>query len=461
MRHGGFNPTDRSPIEEGRSCHTPWQNFSSGLFGEVLAVPIRLNFTQTRDQTQHSMPILKENTRLLAWMKSNRLFKPQVHLHCSIIMTPHSQSFTSDISCNINPYGFGDLESITPLKPSELEFVNVRLVAESLTEDLSETLLPPPCEIPPTGYCYPESPTWTKVIDDSYAAGLCYAASVSSSFETIQRARAQQMSIAVPPGVDPVWNQSQKEYIYGDVPGCVTPPGSVPLRLDVDGLHNGSVTYAASHTPKSLGKLYPEQWAEVKPLCLRLQKLVFGVRPSTVDDEAILPIYAHEGLKRNNRSAEAGTKVEVLNGKHTSYNGSYSLTITVNQGLGVGTIKPVSQVATEAFRKQLLEIVQIIQKLYQVIVPLSISKFEWEMSKFQLEDNNVFTAGGLDIGPLAIQMNISDTASVDGADLGDEIGPPQGKVHPDPVDAITLFTMLIVLLRIPPGMVIYNSVIFL
>ncbi len=50
----------------------------------------------------------------------------------------------------------------------------------------------------------------------------------------------------------------------------------------------------------------------------------------------------------------------------------------------------------------------------------SVAAFEWEMSKFQLEDNNVFTAGGTEPGPVSVQMNISDTATdIEGADLGD------------------------------------------
>jgi hypothetical protein len=190
----------------------------------------------------------------------------------------------------------------------------------------------------------------------------------------------------------------------------------------------------------------------MKPLGERLCKLVFGVQANTEEEKDIIPIYAYEGLKKNDRSSESGTRVEVIGGRQSSYNGSYSLASTVEQGVGFGSIKPVSQIAEDGFRTQLLEIIRILKRFYQLLLPISVSAFEWEITKFQLEDNNVFTAGGLDIGPVAIQMNVSDTwTETEGGDLGEEIGPNQGNIHPDDSDAMTLFTNLTVIFKLPKG----------
>ncbi|KAF5374418.1 hypothetical protein D9757_011834 [Collybiopsis confluens] len=92
--------------------------------------------------------------------------------------------------------------------------------------------------------------------------------------------------------------------------------------------------------------------------------------------------------------------------------------------------------------------------MYQLLMERSVSRFEWEMIKFHFEDNNILTSGGLGPGPVAVQMNVSDTStSLTGADLGDEIGRKQGALHNDPRDAVTINTLCTILLNIPKGAV--------
>ncbi|KAE9389919.1 hypothetical protein BT96DRAFT_980529 [Gymnopus androsaceus JB14] len=358
----------------------------------------------------------------------------------------------------MNPYGFVDIESIEAVQPNDGQFLHDSPLISMCTSHFPNVLSPLPSYTPPPGCTFPQSPKWFKVPDPSYAVGFCYKASISSLPEKIQQERDAQMNITVPPGIDPVWDVENNCYTYPKVRGCVTPPASCPLRLDVD-KDAGSVTFATYHTPASLKELYPAIWLEMLPLANELYHLVFGVCATSPNKVDVIPIYAYERLKKNNRSSDSGTRVVVMAGRDNSYNGSYSLASTVEK-IGSGVIKPVSQLAEDDFQSQLLKIIRILKRFYQLIVPLSISVLEWELTKFQLEDNNVFTAGGLDIGPVAIQMNVSDTWIEGGenlaageGNLAKEIGHGQGSIHGDSKDAITLFTLLSILLRLPEGAV--------
>jgi hypothetical protein len=54
---------------------------------------------------------------------------------------------------------------------------------------------------------------------------------------------------------------------------------------------------------------------------------------------------------------------------------------------------------------------QILHRLYRLIIPLCISRFEWDMMEFHGYENNVVTFGGLEPGPTSCQTNSSSSAN--------------------------------------------------
>ncbi|KAL0574434.1 hypothetical protein V5O48_007520 [Marasmius crinis-equi] len=361
----------------------------------------------------------------------------------------------------LNPYGHVDILKIPPRQPNMADFLHPSASLSSLVPDtIPSTLEPPPISAPPptVNHVYPQSPVWYRTSDPGYALGTCYSTNVSA--DNIREERARQLSVAVPYGIDVEWNG--RDFTYrNEVGGCVTPPPSVPLRIDIHqgNRWSGSATFACYHTPESLADLHPSVWAQVQPLFKALETEVFGrfADPNGLPD--VRPFFSHENLKQNDRSSSAGQRTNVASGETQTYDGSYSLTITVEQGHENGTVKPISQLGTDSFRNQLHTIVSILKQLYKLLVPLSVSEFEWEMISFQLKDNNVFLMGGLDVSGVAVQMNVSSSALhrvlagslTRGLELAHSIGRPQGNLHPDPMDAVTVKTLLTVLFRLPKG----------
>ncbi|KAL0579481.1 hypothetical protein V5O48_002523 [Marasmius crinis-equi] len=372
---------------------------------------------------------------------------------------PNNNSASTPV--RLNPYGHVDILDIPPLQSDMVDFQHRSAPLSALVPDiLPEILKPPPISHPPptVNHVYPQSPIWYRTSDPGYALGACYTTSIST--DTKGEDRIHQLSVAMPKEADVQWNGER--YVYPpEVGGCITPPASMPLRLDIHcgRRFSGSATFACYHTRESLASLHPSVWAEVEPLAKALETEVFGrfANPDGLPD--ILPFYAHENLKQNDRSSKYGQRTNVSSGESKTFDGSYSLTITVEQGHGQGTIKPISQLGTDAFRDQLHRIVSILKQLYQLLVPLSVSAFEWEIIKFQLQDNNVFMMGGLDVSGVAVQMNVSSSALhrvlagslTRGLELAHSIGKPQGNLHPDPMDAVTVKTLLTILFRLPKG----------
>ncbi|KAJ3974520.1 hypothetical protein EV361DRAFT_1018150 [Lentinula raphanica] len=386
---------------------------------------------------------------------------------------------------SLNPFDHADIEHIVPIKPAIHEFTYNSAGFTDTIQSLPEQLTSLPSSNPaPSGFNYPCSPLWHKNLDHSYIAGTCYAAEVPGDPVALANEREYNLSICVPPGIDPTWNGSR--YIFSAVTGCVEPPASIPMRLDVS-KNGGSFTYACYHTLNSIQELYPDIYPEVESLAVELKSLVLGT-PSTLAEELFpkssplniiptlkdsqkqldtsscptsdassrywtqRPIYTYDALKKNNRSQASGSTTQVLGGGDHSFNGSYFLASTIEQGHGNGTLKPATQVANDAFQTNVGRIAVIMNKLYQIIVSHSVTCFEWEMAKFHFEDNNIFAAGGLGPGPVAIQMNVSDTStSITGEDLAKDIGRPQGSLHVDPGDSPTDPSLVVLILNLPKG----------
>ncbi|KAF5346356.1 hypothetical protein D9757_014806 [Collybiopsis confluens] len=402
---------------------------------------------------------------------------------------------SSESTASLNPCGHLDIHKIIPLRPSPLDFVHTTFASSDYYHSLPKYLSPPEPAEPPMGFHYPHSPDWHLEQDGSYSSGFCYKTKIPADAVALMNEETRQMSICAPPGVDPVWKDDSRSYSYPPAPGCVCLPPSVPLRLDVVDTtsestslspYEGSFTHAAYFTLESINSTYPEVSVELEAQAKKLYGLIFGVpsdlaakvfpldSPTKILEElnngsrASLPsssgsnpsskywiqtpILAHNNLKQNNRSNNSGTRNTIFAGSNPSLNGSYSIASTIEEGHGVGTLKPVTQVATDEYKDQVADILIIINRIYQLLMPRAISKFEWEIMRFQCEDNNIFTSGGLGPGPVAVQMNVSDTCtSITGSDLANEIGRPQGSLHADGRDAATWKTLCIIMLNIPKG----------
>ncbi|KAF7326673.1 hypothetical protein MVEN_02604500 [Mycena venus] len=197
----------------------------------------------------------------------------------------------------------------------------------------------------------------------------------------------------------------------------------VPYVQRVDGNPNHTVTVAVVHTSKSLAVFGQGISKRVGELERRLYVLAFGSNPRCSETETVVGLYKL-GFKCNNRSAKP---------KPGSMDGSFSLASTVEKGSGTGVLSASA--------------LNIIHELQQLILPCCLSKFEWEMYKWWAKDNNVFVFGGLGPGATGLQMNHS--SGMGGLDT--EIGSLQGKWHADISDALPLWTLGILMLKLPPG----------
>jgi hypothetical protein len=108
---------------------------------------------------------------------------------------------------------------------------------------------------------------------------------------------------------------------------------------------------------------------------------------------------------------------------------------------------PAAQTVTPEAKLQIRTILQILHKLNQLILPQCLKKFEYDITSFNAEDNNIFSFGGLSPGATGCQANMS--SSVD--DLSAAIGSHQGSLHTDINDCWCRWTVFHLLLHLPRG----------
>lgn len=180
----------------------------------------------------------------------------------------------------------------------------------------------------------------------------------------------------------------------------------IPYIYEVSGDPGKIVTVGCAHTLESL-QTYPK-YAVIHQLVDELQLLTWGDAGPASSTPAV---YKLPEFKRNDRSSRP------LAG---SYEGSYNLASTVIKGQGQGTLAPAVQTDTREARSQIGDILKILHKLYNHILPLSISADEWDILKYVMAENNVFTFGGGGVGPVGCQLNISSMDS--GGALEEAIG---------------------------------------
>jgi len=207
----------------------------------------------------------------------------------------------------------------------------------------------------------------------------------------------------------------------------------------VDGNPDSIITVFGCQTLDSLQKLLkPDVYRLVEEHSVDLACVTWGC-PDTPNRSGQQPFYLIKGLKRNDRSAK--------NLPPGCHDGSYNLASTVGKGEGQGCVQPAVQVDTPEGRAQISEILGHLAFLGDIVLQSVLSRFEYEILQFHAKDNNIFGFGGLKPYATGCQANVASSSR----SLADAIGQGQGSWHSDIGDDWTRFTVITMLLRLPPG----------
>jgi hypothetical protein len=148
-----------------------------------------------------------------------------------------------------------------------------------------------------------------------------------------------------------------------------------------------------------------------------------------------------DSLKRNAQSSSPDDP--------ESNDGSYNLASMILQGNGNGIGQPASKTVIEEAVEIVGRVDEIISALYRLVVPNCMSKEEFDVTDFHSIDNNTFGFGGLDPNNMGLQLNVSSLIA--GGLRKALISPEQGSWHNDKGDDFSRWTMFILVLRVPPG----------
>jgi hypothetical protein len=312
-------------------------------------------------------------------------------------------------------------------------------------------LAPPPAETqltapnpvpPPDGDYYPLAPHsgYQLVADARYQRGYVYIADYNISEENVKAHGKSLEKIATPPNVEP--NLIGGSFVASPIPGMVQMIPGIPFAFAHHGDRDRLHTVGCAQTLESLSH-YPD-YPDILRESVKLAKLTWGC-PAHGETPNIVPIYELPGMKENDRSAKRTDFHE------HAHDGSYNLASTVMKGEGLGTFLPAVQANTPTAMSQIATVLTVLNKLYRLITPKCLSKFEQEITDFHSEFNNVFTFGGLEPGGVGAQMNVSALGKL----LSFFIGRVQGGWHCDVSDNICRWTLFALLLRVGPGILYF------
>jgi hypothetical protein len=297
-----------------------------------------------------------------------------------------------------------------------------------------ETLEPQPITIPPpSGSSFPLAPTYIRntIPDRRFRRGYYYTTDVLTSNETKEAEKDRMYSICAPPGTEPqAYDAENHEFVMGPIEGMIELPPGFPFTVALDGDARDTITVACLQTMESL-EMY-EEYEEITELVERVWEETWGTKTT-------VPLY-RLGLIPNTRSSV------LVPGRA---DGSYSLGVTVGEGQGIGVVQPVTQVNSPEAVIRMERLLSYLHTLWRLIVPLCVSKLEWVAWEGRAVDMNVFCPGGINPAFTGCQKNVSSARF--GGTLKDFIGFIQGYWHLDHKDDQTGWTLLMVLLRIPPG----------
>ncbi|KAJ7754327.1 hypothetical protein DFH07DRAFT_959776 [Mycena maculata] len=292
-----------------------------------------------------------------------------------------------------------------------------------------EKLVPAPAVPKPEFGSYPQAPEYTlnAELDRSYCRGWRYAA----PFWTFNREqeRERMLEIRMPPNVAPTrLNMLTCSFVCNPIPGMVQLPLGIPLVHQVNGDPKRAVTVVCAHTLTTLAQY--KEGPQIAALVPRLMELTWGREPSG-DDPGLPAIFEHIGMKTNLRS-------KVVNLSKFKNDGSYNLASTHGEGEGHGHFAPAVQTNTPEAAAAIKEVLRILHRLYRLVIPLCVSRFEWDMMEFNRYENNVVAFGGIEPGPTSCQGNASSAANVFDLDLPADGAPSPIHVLPSDGDPLPI-----------------------
>jgi hypothetical protein len=311
------------------------------------------------------------------------------------------------------------------------------------------SLIPPPSEPAPPGFVYPQAKTYELIKDKRYRRGWIYVA----NFDPITKSehKLRLLASVVHPDIHAVWDDNNKQFRLRPVPGMIRLVPGIPIVERPIGCPEYLITTVVLHTLESVQQ-YTEG-SRIRELADELRSHTFGCAEGP-RQKALDPIYKLLTV-RNDRSVKA------KNLPKGSFDGSYNLAGTNQKGQGQGCLAPAVQTATPEAHAHISRVLQILNELRQLIFKISLSKFENESVNFYHEDNNIFSAGGLEPCGTGVQTNISSTSrrrciliagDINLKDnLGKSIGKKQGGPHTDKSDDPTQNTLGVMMVRLPEG----------
>jgi hypothetical protein len=349
-------------------------------------------------------------------------------------------SLTCESQASSSPRLYGRPPNVAAEKPP--------LMSEEFmwpSDDMSQapppppTIVPAPAEIPPPGYTYPQAVEYTcnETVDRRWTSGFVYTTVFTPSTKGLLRDRL--LRTKTPPHVFPRLHEGK--LVVDPIAGMIQMPGSIPFVQHTEGHPDEAVTMACSHSLASIRALYPSIADEVENLSLQLRDATFGTEGKD-GEPPMIPIYAIPGLKRNDRSVDAK---DLPPG---SFDGSYNLASTKGEGEGAGVVMPAVQASTPQAAERISLVLQLLHSIQRLILPRSLSKFEYDVTEAHSELNNIVSFGGLEPNGTSCQMNVSSG----GFDLAHFIGGHQGSWHTDIGDDWTRWTTVTMVLKLPEGM---------
>lgn len=314
------------------------------------------------------------------------------------------------------------------------------MMSKSCIVPLAPVIYPAPAASPPPGEYYPIAQCYTLECSSSYQRGCIYITEFKSSESKKVELHDLMCRVQTPPQVAPCLGDNG-EYVIQDIPGMIKLIPGIPMATRIDNDPLKVITVACVHTLDSLDAYH--DGLEARQCSSKLLELIWGRKDQ---GKSIVPPFYVASLKQNLRANKSN---------HNGYNGSHSLAVTKGEGEGVGVGIPALQHASYEDQKQISLILRLLQRLYRIIMPHSVSHFEMEMIDFNNEDNNVFSFGGFESGNTGLQANVSCGIE----HLFKTIGAKQGSWHCDRNDCRCRFTLLTVAFRLPPGKflsIVYN-----
>nr|GAT47728.1 predicted protein [Mycena chlorophos] len=234
-----------------------------------------------------------------------------------------------------------------------------------------EQLEPPPADPDPEFGQLPFAPIYVlnKEEDHSYARKYFYSAPFMQADR--EREKQRNLSLVLPRNISPTkWDRYEQRFITEPIPGMVRAIPGIPIVHFIDGKPDQPVTFACVHTLDSL-KPYKE-FNEIEQCAVELAQLTFGV-PAKEGSPRRPGVFELEGMSTNLRSKKVSSKDAVPG------DGSYNLASTHGEGEGAGSFFPAVQTRTPEAEEIIARILVILHRLFRLIMPLSISKFEWSI----------------------------------------------------------------------------------